>query len=139
MNTIKQVVQSLLDSKKNIVYIEEEYCVCCQEFSRDTRSSYYYRYEKPACIVTADKRTLPADEILNPPAGRKALVKGLRGEYYDSYPEDGVRKREYILYISKEACPLKIKYSAGSGEGHKDSDYWSSDSDEYWVTYLSAV
>lgn len=136
MRKIKQLIQSFMDSKKQTVYIQDEYCIRCRESSRDTSYSYFYEYTKPCLIETADKKSIPLDEILKFQEEGESLIHGVRAESHDSYSEAGVRTREYVLYITREACPLKIKYSSGSGEGYSDSEYWASERKEYWITYV---
>ena len=135
---IKNLIQSLFQAKIQTVFVSEEYCIHCREDSQDTKMSYSYQYTKPSLIVTADRQEIPADRILKADKSDMPLVEGLRGEFRDSYQESGIRNREYLLYISREACPLKIKYSSGSGEGYNDSEYWSSDHKEYWISYICA-
>lgn len=136
MTMIKKLLHWIRYPKAQIVYVQGEYCTRCQEFSRDTGTSNYYNYTKPSLFITNDNHTVSANDIFNATGIEHSAICGVKGEYYNTYPEQGVRNREYILHISEEACPLKVKYSLGSGESHKDSDFWSSDHKEYWVVYL---
>ncbi len=136
MSKIKKALDRLKYKGSKIVYVGEECCIKSREHSRSKSDYYFYEYTKPNLILTSDHRSIAAEEILESRGNCEMTVRGLRGEAKIISSWDGEKSIEYTLYISKEACPLRIKYTYGSGEGYSDSDYWSSEYHEYWVSYL---
>jgi hypothetical protein len=135
LNIIK-TSYTLLNRDCEIIYITKEYLSICGEESLNTIDSYAYQYVKPTEIVTANHKIYAYDDVFLQLKQRDQLVEDLWVEYNDFRLCPNSRTRQHILHILPEACPLKIKYAAGSGEGYKNSEFWSSERREYWVLYL---
>lgn len=116
--------------------MDREYCIRGMELSRSKSDYYFYEYTKPGIIITSDHRIASAKEIMEPGKTNGTTVRGLRGEVKSYYSPDGEKRMEYMIAISKEVCPLRIRFVYARGEGYVDSDFWSSEYKEYWVTYL---
>lgn len=125
-------MNNVVEDTTKIIFIEDEYCDVSREYSKDMDYSYMYNYVKPCLLITKDNEEIKLDNFIIKDG---IIIPGIRCEYINSYGDIGERDRKYILYISKSACPIKIKYSSGSGEGYKDSDFSSFEHKEYWVKY----
>lgn len=121
-----------MEDTTKTIFIEDEYCVVSREYSKDIYYSYLYNYVKPSLLITKNNEEINLVNLINKD---NIIVPGIRCEYINFYRGIGERDRKYILYISKSACPIKIKYSSGSGEGYKDSDFSAFEHREYWVKY----
>ncbi len=133
---IMKIVYKVFCRRCKIVYITKEYSIICDEKSYMDYDSYSYQYVKPAEILTADNKIYIYNDVFEQLSQKNNVFKGLWAEYNDFCFQN--RNRQHILHILPKACPLIIKYALGSGEGYKDSEYWSSERKEEWILYLRA-
>ena len=128
----KKHINNVVEDPTKTIFINNEYCDTSVDYSKYTDYSYCYNYVKPSLLITKDNKEINLDGLIDKGG---IIVPGVQCEYINSYGDIGERTRKYILYISKSACPIRIQYTSGSGEGYKDSNFSAFDHKEFWLNY----
>ena len=128
-------------SKKNkdkIIWMDSVKVIQCGEVSHSHIDSYQYSYVLPHTIETCNGRQIHIDALPhNDLTGAIQIANGVTIHKKTHRPIYGTRETVYEIQIQPSACPIKILYHEGSGEGGAQTDYFESNNKSYWITYQS--
>lgn len=117
------------------VWIDQPKEIHCGEISHSHIGAYHYSYCFPHAIETKEGNRIELDLARSKCLEPNEIVKGVTFHEKTRSPIYGTKEIQLKIQIDPSACPVKILYREGSGEGGEHGDFFESEVKTFWVHY----